>query len=57
MRVVVTLMRPHRHVLDYLAAASEAALCSEPAHPLLSTFDQVQEFMLPHALLDYIGEQ
>jgi transposase len=37
MTVAATLKQQHRHVLDYVTAACEAALCGEPAPSLLPT--------------------
>ena len=47
MTVVATLTQQQRHVLEYLTAACEAALCGEPAPSLLPTF--------PVALADQVA--
>jgi transposase len=49
MTVVATLKQQHRHVLDYLTAACEAALCGEQAPSLLPTPDQFRICMRPAA--------
>ena len=49
MTVVATLKQQHRHVLDYLTAACEAALRARPAPSLLPTLDQLQDLMHPAA--------
>jgi transposase len=49
MTVVATLTQQHRHVLDYVTAACEAALCGEPAPSLLPTLDTLNQVMLPAA--------
>jgi len=49
MTVVATLKPPHRHVLDYVTAADEAALCGEPAPSLLPTLDALNQDMRPAA--------
>jgi transposase len=45
MTVVATLKQQHRHVLDYLTAACEAALHGEQAPSLLPTPDQLKACM------------
>ena len=49
MTVVATLKQQHRHVLDYVTAACEAALCGEPAPSLLPTLDALNQVMRPAA--------
>jgi transposase len=49
MTVVATRKLPHRHVLDYLTAACEAALRGEPAPSLLPTADDLKRLMCPAA--------
>jgi len=49
MTVVATLKPQHRHVLDDVTAACEAALCGEPAPSLLPTLDALNQVMLPAA--------
>jgi transposase len=49
MTVVATLKQQHRHVLDYVTAACEAALCGEPAPSLLPPLDALNQVMLPAA--------
>jgi len=49
MTVVVTLTQQHRHVLDYLTAACEAALRGEGAPSLLPTPAQLAQGMRPAA--------
>lgn len=49
MTVVATLTQPHRHVLDSLTAACEAALCGEPAPSLLPTPADIEQLMRPAA--------
>jgi transposase len=45
MTVVTTLKQQHRHVLDYLTVACQAALCGEPAPSLLPTPDDLKQPM------------
>lgn len=45
MTVVATLKQQHRNVLDYVTAACEAALRSEPAPSLLPTADDLNRLM------------
>ena len=47
--VVATLKQQHRHVLDSVTAACEAALCGEPAPSLLPTVDALNQVLLPAA--------
>jgi transposase len=47
MTVVATLKQQHRHVLDYMTAACEAALCGEPAPSLLPTPADLEQLMRP----------
>jgi transposase len=49
MTVVATLKQQHRHVLDYLTAACEAAQRGEPAPSLLPTPDTLRELVSPAA--------
>lgn len=49
MTVVATLKQQHRHVLDYMTAACEAALCGEPAPSLLPTPADIAQLMRPAA--------
>jgi transposase len=49
MTVVATRKQQHRHVLDYLTAACEAALCGEPAPSLLPTPADLEQLMRPAA--------
>jgi transposase len=49
MTVVATLKQQHRHVLDYLTAACEAAQRGEPAPSLLPTPDTLRELVNPAA--------
>ena len=49
MTVVATLKQQHRHVLDYVTAACEAALCGEPAPSLLPPLDALTHVMRPAA--------
>jgi transposase len=49
MTVVATLKQQHRHVLDYLTAACEAALRGEPAPSLLPSPTDLAKFMRPAA--------
>jgi transposase len=49
MTVVATLKQQHRHVLDYVTAACEAALCGQPAPSLLPTLDALNQVMRPAA--------
>ena len=49
MTVVATLKQQHRHVLDSVTAACEAALCGEPAPSLRPTLDTLTQVMLPAA--------
>jgi transposase len=49
MTVVATLKQQHRNVLDYLAAASEAASRGERAPSLLPTPDHLKKCMHPAA--------
>jgi transposase len=49
MTVVATLKQQHRHVLDYLTAACEAAQRGEPAPSLLPTPDTLRELVSPTA--------
>jgi len=49
MTVVATLKQQHRHVLDYMTAACEAALCGEPAPSLLPTPADLEQLMRPAA--------
>lgn len=49
MTVVASLKQQHRHVLDYMTAACEAALCGEPAPSLLPTSADLEQLMLPAA--------
>jgi transposase len=46
---VATLKQQHRHVLDYVTAACEAALGGEPAPSLLPTLDALNQVMRPAA--------
>lgn len=49
MTVVATLKPQHRHVLDYLTAACEAAQRGEPAPSLLPTPDTLRKLVYPAA--------
>jgi transposase len=49
MTVVATLTPQHRHVLDSVTAACEAALRGEPAPSLLPTLDHLHDLMRPAA--------
>ena len=49
MTVVATLKQQHRHVLNYVTAACEAALCGEPAPSLLPTLDALNQVARPAA--------
>jgi hypothetical protein len=49
MTVVATLKQQHRHVLDYVTAACEAALYGQPAPSLLPTSDALNQGMRPAA--------
>ena len=49
MTVVATLKQQHRHVLAYVTAACEAALCREPAPSLLPTPADIEQGMRPAA--------
>lgn len=49
MTVVTTLTQQPRHVLDYLTAACEAALCGAPAPSLLPTPADIEQLMRPAA--------
>ena len=49
MTVVATLKQQHRHVLDYVTAACEAARWGEPAPSLLPTLDALNQVMRPAA--------
>jgi transposase len=49
MTVVATLKQQHRHVLDYVTAACEAALCGQPAPSLLPTPEALEQLMRPAA--------
>jgi transposase len=49
MTVVATLKQQHRHVLAYVTAACEAALCGEPAPSLLPPLDALNQVMRPAA--------
>jgi transposase len=49
MTVVATLKPQHRHVLDSVTAACEAALRGEPAPSLLPTLDHLHDLMRPAA--------
>jgi transposase len=49
MTVVATLKQQHRHVLDYVTTACEAALWGEPAPSLLPTLDALNQVMRPAA--------
>jgi transposase len=49
MTVVATLKQQHRHVLAYVTAACEAALCGEPAPSLLPTPADIEQGMRPAA--------
>jgi transposase len=43
MTVVATLKQQHHHVLDYVTAACEAAVCGEPAPSLLPTLETLHQ--------------
>jgi transposase len=47
--VVATLKQHHRHVLAYVTAACEAALCGQPAPSLLPTRADIEQGMRPAA--------
>jgi transposase len=49
MTVVATLKPQHRHVLAYVTAACEAALCGQPAPSLLPTPADIEQGMYPAA--------
>lgn len=49
MTVVATLKQQHRHVLPYITAACEAALCGQPAPALLPTPADIKQGMCPAA--------
>jgi transposase len=49
MTVVATLTQQHRHVLDSMTAACEAALCGEPAPSWLPTPADLEQLMRPAA--------
>ena len=49
MTVVAPLKHQHRHVLEYLTTAWEAALRGEPAPSLLPALDQLNDLMRPAA--------
>jgi transposase len=49
MTVVATLKQQHRHVLDYLTAACEAALHGDSAPSLLPTPTEIEQLMQPAA--------
>jgi transposase len=49
MTVVATLKQQHRHVLAYVTAACEAALCGQPAPSLLPTPADIEQGMCPAA--------
>jgi transposase len=49
MTVVATLKQQHRHVLAYVTAACEAALCGQPAPSLLPTIADIEQGMRPAA--------
>ena len=49
MTVVATLKQQHRHVLAYVTAACEAALCGEPAPSLLPPLNALTQVMRPAA--------
>jgi hypothetical protein len=49
MTVVATLKQQHRHVLDYLTAACEAALRGEAAPSLLPTPAALEQLLHPAA--------
>jgi transposase len=49
MTVVATLKQQHRHVLAYVTAACEAALCGQPAPSLLPTPADIEQGMRPAA--------
>jgi hypothetical protein len=49
MTVAATLKQPHRHVLDYVTAACEAALCGERAPSLLPTPETLDQGLRPAA--------
>jgi len=49
MTVVATLKQQHRHVLAYVTAACEAALCGQPAPSLLPTPADIEQGMHPAA--------
>jgi transposase len=49
MTVVATLKPQHRHVLAYVTAAGEAALCGQPAPSLLPTPADIEQGMYPAA--------
>jgi hypothetical protein len=51
------LKQQHRHVLDYLTAACEAALCREIAPSLLPAPAAIEQLLYPAASLDHIGER
>ena len=57
MTVVATLKPPHRHVLDSLTAACEAALVGEPAPSWLPTPTAIEQLRRPAASLGHIGER
>jgi hypothetical protein len=49
MTVVATLKQQHRHALEYLTAACQAALCGNPAPSLLPTLAEIDQFVRPAA--------
>jgi transposase len=49
MTMAATLKQQHRHVLDYLTVACEAALHGEPAPSLLPSPGALEKFMCPAA--------
>jgi hypothetical protein len=49
MTVVATLKPQHRHVLDYITAACEAALCGALAPSLLPTPADIEQGLRPAA--------
>jgi hypothetical protein len=49
MTVVATLKQQHRHVLDYMTAACEAALRGETAPSLLPITGDIEQLVRPAA--------
>ena len=47
--VVAKLQQQHRHVLDYLTTACEAALHGDPAPSLLPIPTEIEQLMQPAA--------